>query len=81
MKIGKIEKNIPVLPRGSTGKYIDVLRQLGVGESFLVMVEKDEEGRQIQRSLSVCVSRFNKDNGIKCIHRKVKEGFRIWRIS
>jgi hypothetical protein len=64
----KIEKNIPVPPARGKG-YAQVLRSLKKGESVVLPIK--EGASQLAHS------NIGKGN-YSC--RKVKDGFRIWRI-
>jgi hypothetical protein len=67
-KIMKIDKNVPIPAKGHKGKN-DFVSEMKVGDSFLV---PDSHAKDNMRF----AFRYR---GLKCIVRKVPEGYRIWR--
>jgi len=64
----KIDKNVPIPDKGHKGKN-DFVSEMKVGDSFLV---PDRHAKDNMRF----AFRYR---GLKCIVRKVPEGYRIWR--
>lgn len=67
-KTMKIDKNVPIPAKGHKGKN-DFVSEMKVGDSFLV---PDSHAKDNMRF----AFRYR---GLKCIVRKVPEGYRIWR--
>lgn len=69
----QIEKGIPIpecKTRRNSGPFLDAIKQMEVGDSFLY-------GPKRLGNLSFYQKRFN----IKLTQRKTPEGYRIWRFA
>ena len=67
----KIEKNIPMPTRAARAEKYSELRQLEVGDSFMVPISA--------AALSNHTRRVAKDTGCKFVVRPVPGGTRVWR--
>lgn len=79
MKIGEIEKDMPIIPRNPS--FIYPFRKMEVNDSFLVKIEKGESFKQIRSRLGSVVLNMKRTHGLKFATRTVEEGIRIWRIE
>ena len=72
----KIDKNIKVPKKGSTGKYIDVLRKMEVGDSVLFTYDPIRKSNP-QSNCNNFRSTAN-INGYKVTQRTSEYGIRVW---
>ena len=79
MKVGPIEKNIPVWRHGL--KY--PIGEMEIGDSFFVETENDETIRAVQRRIVPTILRHAKRLGVRVTTRTVKDpsGVRVWRVE
>ena len=81
MKIGEIEKDIPVPELKRRGRYIELLRKMEIGDSFFITPEKDDTIKKIQMAIMASVRNFKKQRHIKLVTRSENEGLRVWRFE
>lgn len=81
MKVFKIERNIPIPPK-SVGVINYPFIHMKVGDSFLVLFDKDVNVKKAGKNIGSCATRFRKANNLKWrfTYRQVgKNQVRIWR--
>lgn len=81
----KIERNIPVSPKGRgpgrSEKY--PFADMKPGDSFCVPTQNGQEPRQLQSTLAGCWTRYIKAHApdAKFTTRQVDGGVRVWRVK
>jgi hypothetical protein len=74
----KIEKGIPMPSAYRAGKWVKIMRQMEVGDSFLATAATRIDARKLQINIRGC-SRVIKDK--KYATRMVAGGVRMWRTE
>ena len=79
MKVGPIEKNIPVWRHGL--KY--PIGEMEIGDSFFVEAENGETIRDVQKRIVPTILKHAQRLGIKTTIRTMKDqnGLRVWRVE
>lgn len=81
----QIEKNIPIVNNGAGRPRKYPFNEMGVGDSFFVPLNGQDNLKHLQKSLSASVRSY----GVKrkmcfitriCVHQET-DGVRVWRIS
>lgn len=83
MKIGEIEKEIPI-ERGSKGDLIGLTEKLDVmevGDSRLFIVEDLENIRVGQGRISSSIGAFHRKKIKRFISRTERNTIRVWRVK
>lgn len=73
-----ITKGIPIPPKNCGTKSCYPLREMKVGDSFLVEVPAGERKAKFQVALCLAARRVE---GKKFTTRQVENGVRVWRVS
>ena len=83
MKIGEIEKNVPI-PIRKSGKWANVFRKLEVGDSVSITLEEGENLKSLTQTMRYAACRFrereNKDFHYT-IYTEEQNRFRFWRTE
>ena len=74
-----IDKNIKMPKKGSSGKYIDVIRKMEIGDSVLFIYDPiKKDNLQSESNNFRATARVN---GYKVTQRTLKEGIRMWLLE
>jgi len=81
----KIEKNIPIPEKNNYGKYYDIFCKMEFGDSVFFKSDKLYVNNELEASNFLLkyrnyIRKHGKGNE-SIIHRKVKDGFRIWLVK
>lgn len=82
MKVGKIEKDVPVPIQRSYTNYN--FNKLDVGDSvYITLEENDLDGvtRSRINSVRVCAFKSGQKHGMKFVTKKDANGIRVWRVE
>ncbi len=77
MKVGKIEHGIPIPPKCSSSGDIP-FRDLSVNDSVMITMK---QSKREQNKLTGYASAYGYRLNMKFTVRKIKGGYRIWRIG
>ena len=77
MKIGKIEKDIPVPENLSSHSW----SKMEAGDSVLITPEGNQEASKLYANVRAQASKWGKSNDAKFKTSKMEGGIRIWRTE
>ena len=79
----KIEKGIPLPKRKIPGKWLDIIEDMEVRDSFLIPIIDRKQIEQIAKSFRASMLLAFKSGRIdmKFVTRTVEGGLRVWRIE
>jgi hypothetical protein len=81
MKIGKIEKEVPIPEVHSKSKY--PWPEMNVGDSVLIEAEKGEKLHSLKRKIGPAARYYGEKvgKGFKTLIDHVNNGVRVWRVK